>query len=220
MGYEEGGQLTEKVRRKPYSVVLFDEVEKAHEDVFNIMLQLLEDGHITDSQGRRVSFKNTVIVMTSNVGAKNIVSSSLPLGFSGRENAGVKDSDEIKALVMGELKRSFRPEFLTRIDEIIVFHQLSREHIEQIAGNMLMAVQERISQLGIELVFEPEVYRVLAERGFDPVYGARPLRRAIQTAIEDACAEKLLSGELLPGDRAIARAEKGKITIEKKGAVA
>ena len=177
VGYDDGGQLTEKVRRKPYSVILFDEIEKAHEDIFNIMLQIMEDGRLTDSQGRRVDFKNTIIVMTSNVGAKNITSGAKKLGFSIDESkvkTELTDISDIRETVMGELRRTFRPEFLNRIDEIIVFHQLSRENIREIAGNMLKVVAQRVSTLGIELTADEMAIDKLAEQGFDPIYGARP----------------------------------------------
>ncbi len=216
VGYDEGGQLTEKVRRKPYSVILFDEIEKAHEDVFNIMLQIMEDGLLTDSQGRHVNFKNTIIVMTSNVGAKNIIEGKKQLGFTHDGEADkVRSSDEIRELVMGDLRRTFKPEFLNRIDDIIVFNQLTRENIRDIAANMLRTVEKRIADLGIELSVSDEALDKLADKGFDPVYGARPLRRAIQTAIEDGTAERLLSGELKSGDKAEAVVEDGRIVIKK-----
>ncbi|MGI6029654.1 MAG: ATP-dependent Clp protease ATP-binding subunit [Candidatus Heteroscillospira sp.] len=217
VGYDEGGQLTEKVRRKPYSVILFDEIEKAHEDVFNIMLQIMEDGLLTDSQGRHVNFKNTIIVMTSNVGAKNITEGRKQLGFTHEsgENGGVKDVNEIRELVMGDLRRTFRPEFLNRIDDIIVFHQLTKENIRAIAANMLVTVEKRIAELGITLTVTDEALDKLADKGFDPVYGARPLRRAIQTAIEDSTAELVLQGSLKHGDKAEAKIQDGEIVVAK-----
>ncbi len=218
VGYDEGGQLTEKVRRKPYSVILFDEIEKAHEDVFNIMLQIMDDGVLTDSQGRHVNFKNTIIVMTSNVGAKNIVDAKKPLGFThDGEDGRVKSPEEIRELVMGDLRRTFRPEFLNRIDDIIVFHQLTREDIREIATNMLATVEKRIAGLGVTLTVTDEALDKLAGKGFDPVYGARPLRRVIQTDIEDNVAELVLTGTLKSGDKAEARVEDGKIVIVKAG---
>ena len=218
VGYDEGGQLTEKVRRKPYSVILFDEIEKAHEDVFNIMLQIMDDGVLTDSQGRHVNFKNTIIVMTSNVGAKNIVDAKNPLGFThDGEDGRVKSPEEIRELVMGDLRRTFRPEFLNRIDDIIVFHQLTREDIREIATNMLATVEKRIAGLGVTLTVTDEALDKLAGKGFDPVYGARPLRRVIQTDIEDNVAELVLTGTLKSGDKAEARVEDGKIVIVKAG---
>ena len=220
VGYEEGGQLTEAVRRKPYSVVLLDEVEKAHPDVFNILLQILEDGIVTDSQGRRVDFKNTIIVMTSNVGARNITSAGKPLGFDGRES----DADEkarfarIKQAVMEELRRTFKPEFLNRIDETIVFRQLTEEDIRHIAQRMLQITGGRMAQQGITLLADDDAVTALAKDGFDPQYGARPLRRAIQNEVEDAVAELMLEGTLQSGDTARICLRDGKVTIEKEAA--
>ena len=219
VGHEEGGQLTEKVRRKPYSVVLFDEIEKAHEDVWNILLQILEDGIVTDSQGRKVDFKNTIIVMTSNVGAKNITADAARLGF----DSGEKDEKEteevrfsrIRDAVMADLKRTFRPEFLNRIDEIIVFRQLTEDNIRQIARRMLEVTGARMAQQGITLEADDDAVAELARDGFDPQYGARPLRRAIQSMVEDAVAEKMLEGELKSGDTAHVRLKDGKVVIEK-----
>ena len=219
VGHEEGGQLTEKVRRKPYSVVLFDEIEKAHEDVWNILLQILEDGIVTDSQGRKVDFKNTIIVMTSNVGAKNITADAARLGF----DSGEKDEKEteevrfsrIRDAVMADLKRTFRPEFLNRIDEIIVFHQLTQDNIVQIARRMLDVTAGRMAQQGITLEAEDDAVAELAKDGFDPQYGARPLRRAIQNQVEDAVAEQMLEGTLKSGDTAHVRLKDGKVVIEK-----
>ena len=219
VGHEEGGQLTEKVRRKPYSVVLFDEIEKAHEDVWNILLQILEDGIVTDSQGRRVDFKNTVIVMTSNVGAKNITAAESKLGFDGKEK-DEKETEEarfarIREAVMADLKRTFRPEFLNRIDEIIVFHQLTQDNIVQIARRMLDVTAGRMAQQGITLEADDDAVAELAKDGFDPQYGARPLRRAIQNQVEDAVAEQMLEGSLQSGDTAHVRLKDGKVVIEK-----
>ena len=219
VGHEEGGQLTEKVRRKPYSVVLFDEIEKAHEDVWNILLQILEDGIVTDSQGRRVDFKNTIIVMTSNVGAKNITADAARLGFDGGDK-DEKESEEahfgrIRDAVMADLKRTFRPEFLNRIDEIIVFRQLTEDNIRQIARRMLDVTGARMAQQGITLEADDDAVAELARDGFDPQYGARPLRRAIQSMVEDAVAEKMLEGELKSGDTAHVRLKDGKVVIEK-----
>ena len=218
VGHEEGGQLTEKVRRKPYSVVLFDEIEKAHEDVWNILLQILEDGIVTDSQGRRVDFKNTIIVMTSNVGARNITAAeTAPLGFDG----GEKDTDEqarfgrIRQAVMEELKRTFRPEFLNRIDEIIVFRQLTQENITSIARKMLQVTAQRMAQQGITLEVDDDALERMAREGFDPQYGARPLRRTLQNEVEDAVAEQMLEGKLSAGDTAHVRLREDKIVVEK-----
>ena len=224
VGHEEGGQLTEKVRRKPYSVVLFDEIEKAHEDVWNILLQILEDGIVTDSQGRKVDFKNTIIVMTSNVGAKNITADAARLGFDGSEKGG-KESEEvrfdrIRDAVMADLKRTFRPEFLNRIDEIIVFRQLTEDNIRQIARRMLDVTGARMAQQGITLAADDDAVAELARDGFDPQYGARPLRRAIQSMVEDAVAEKMLEGQLKSGDTAHVRLRDGKVVIESEAAPA
>ena len=222
VGHEEGGQLTEKVRRKPYSVVLFDEIEKAHEDVWNILLQILEDGIVTDSQGRRVDFKNTIIVMTSNVGARNITAADKPLGFDGRETEADEKArfDRIKQAVMDELRRTFKPEFLNRIDETIVFRQLTEEDIRRIAQRMLEITGKRMAQQGITLLADDEAVTALAKDGFDPQYGARPLRRAIQNEVEDAVAEQMLEGKLQSGDTAHICLQDGKVTIEKAAAPA
>ena len=192
VGYDEGGQLTEKVRRKPYSVILFDEIEKAHPDVFNMLLQILEDGRLTDSQGRTVSFKNTVIIMTSNVGARLITQSEKALGFDTRE---VKN-DNITETVLAELKKVFRPEFLNRIDDIIVFNKLTKDEIKEIAKLMLKNLCVRLEALGYELEFTDKALERIAEEGFDENYGARPIRRAVRSLIEDELSDKLLSGEL------------------------
>ena len=182
VGYDEGGQLTEKVRRKPYSVILFDEIEKAHPDVFNMLLQILEDGCLTDSQGRKVDFKNTVIIMTSNVGARLITDSKANLGFQGhkeddKEKTAEKDNQDVRELVLAELKKLFRPEFLNRVDDIIVFHKLTEENIQKIAVGMLNNLKERLAALDIDITFTDEAVAAIAKAGFDPVYGARPLRR-------------------------------------------
>ena len=200
VGYDEGGQLSEKVRRNPYSILLFDEIEKAHPDVFNILLQVLDDGHITDSQGRRVDFKNTVIIMTSNAGASSIVTPK-KLGFLS-DNDEKADYTRMKASVMDEVKRIFKPEFLNRIDDIIVFHSLTQEHIRKIVGIMMNEISKRAAeQMGIKIHASEGVLRMLSETGFDPVYGARPLRRAIQNKVEDLLAEEILSGQIHRGDQ-------------------
>lgn len=198
VGYDDGGQLTEKIRRKPYSVVLFDEIEKAHPDVFNILLQILEDGILTDSRGRKVSFKNTVIIMTSNVGGRLISDKKKKLGFGDVSEESV-EYENIKSNVLNELKRDFRPEFLNRVDEIIVFHQLTKPEIEKIVGIMCANVAKRIAQNDIKLELTLEAISFLANKGFDPAFGARPLRRSIQTLVEDKLAELMLDGELKPG---------------------
>ncbi len=199
VGFEEGGQLTEKVRRNPYSVVLFDEIEKAHPEVFNILLQILDDGILTDSQGRTVNFKNTVIIMTSNIGARLITEKKTSLGFGSGETAD-KDQSEIKSLVTAELKKEFRPEFLNRLDDIIVFHKLSKEDIKAIASNLLESLKKRLCGLEINAEFDESVIEAVAEAGFDPVYGARPLKRAIQTNVEDMLSEKMLDLSIKKGD--------------------
>ena len=198
VGYEEGGQLTEKVRRKPYSVILFDEIEKAHPDVFNMMLQILDDGILTDSQGRKVDFKNCIIIMTSNVGAKLIAGSGSSLGFGEGDGSGLSD-EKIKESVMGELKNTFRPEFLNRVDDIIVFRKLTQEDIREIAARLLANLAERVKALGVDLTFSDEAIAKIADAGFDPVYGARPLRRAIQSRIEDLLSEQMLEGKVTQG---------------------
>ncbi|MGN1131698.1 MAG: ATP-dependent Clp protease ATP-binding subunit [Ruminococcus sp.] len=196
VGYEEGGYLTDKVRRKPYSVVLFDEIEKAHPDVFNILLQILEDGRLTDSQGRTVDFKNTVIIMTSNVGARLITDKqNNSLGFSTEEEKE-KSFEKIKDDVMGELKKMFRPEFLNRVDDIIVFNKLTPEDIEKIAYNMLENLKERLAGLDIEISFTENAVKEIAKQGYDEDYGARPLRRAIRSKIEDVLSEEILEGKI------------------------
>ena len=218
VGHEEGGQLTEKVRRKPYSVVLFDEIEKAHPDVWNILLQILEDGIVTDSQGRRVDFKNTIIVMTSNVGAKNITAAETPLGFHGGDKSAEEDEakryERIRQAVMDDLKKTFRPEFLNRIDEIIVFRQLTQENIREIASRMLQVTGRRMAEQGITLDVDDDALTELARDGFDPQYGARPLRRSIQNLVEDAVAEQMLEGRLRSGGTAHVRLKDGKVVIE------
>lgn len=199
VGYDEGGQLSEKVRRNPYSVILFDEVEKAHPDVFNILLQVLEDGHITDAQGRKVSFKNTIIIMTSNAGANRIVSPNT-LGFGAKEDAGA-DHQRMKDGVMDEVKRIFKPEFINRIDEIIVFHILSKENIRSIVDLLLRTLAKRaMAQMSMELEWDDAVLAHIAEKGFDKNYGARPIRRGIQTEVEDGLAEEILAGDIKAGD--------------------
>ena len=215
VGYDEGGQLTEKVRRKPYSVVLFDEIEKAHEDVWNILLQILEDGVATDAQGRRVDFKNTVIVMTSNVGAKSITARGGTLGFARGEGADGAESDneKVREAVLEELRRTFKPEFLNRIDETVVFHRLTEDDIAEIARRMLANTEKRVAELGITLGADDDAVKKLAKTGFDPIYGARPLRRVIQSEVEDAVAERMLEGKLKSGDRAPVTVEDDKLCI-------
>ena len=218
VGHDEGGQLTEKVRRKPYSVVLFDEIEKAHEDVWNVMLQILDDGRITDSQGRTVDFKNTVIVMTSNIGAKALTAAGSKLGFAvdqEEQDDAEKQFELAKQTVMAELRQTFRPEFLNRIDDIIVFRALSQEDIQEVARRMLKTVADRMEAMGIHLDASEEAVAELAREGFDPKYGARPLRRCIQSQVEDAVAERMLDGTLNPGDTARLTVENEKLCVSK-----
>ena len=202
VGHDEGGQLTEAVRRKPYSVVLFDEIEKAHPDVFNILLQVLEDGRLTDSTGRTVDFRNTICVMTSNVGAADVEKNSRALGFSstGKGEMSARSYERMKESMLEELKRTFRPEFLNRVDELIVFHPLDEENILRIAELMVGSVAQRLKERGIALSWDDNVLQYLAKEGFDPTYGARPLRRAIQRMVEDDLSEEILSGRIKLGD--------------------
>ena len=216
VGFEEGGQLTEKVRRKPYSVVLFDEIEKAHPDVFNMLLQILEDGRLTDSQGRTVDFKNTVIIMTSNVGARMITEKQKALGFKTDEEEKEQDSKDIKELVMGELRNVFRPEFLNRVDDIIVFNKLTQNEIKQIASKMLDTLAKRLEKLDVRITFTDEAVTAIADKGFDENYGARPLRRAIQSEIEDALSEKMLEGSIKENSEVVCSYSDGKFTFETK----
>lgn len=218
VGYDEGGQLTEKVRRKPYSVVLFDEIEKAHPDVFNILLQILEDGRLTDSQGRTVDFKNTVIIMTSNVGARLITDQQNGLGFAfdNPENKKEKTNEEIREAVIGELKKLFRPEFLNRVDDIIVFNKLTQEEIKEIAGKLLENLKARLKAVDIDAEFTDQAVTEISNEGYDDTYGARPLRRAITSKIEDALSEKLLENEIKKGDHIVCDFKNGKFTFTPK----
>jgi len=186
VGYEEGGQLTEAVRRRPYSVILFDEIEKAHTDVFNVLLQILDDGRLTDSKGRTVDFKNTVLIMTSNLGSREI-------------QAAEGDEKQVREAVIQELRLHFKPEFLNRIDDIVVFHQLSRDQIGKIIDVQLERLISMLHERNVELVLEPSARELLMREGYDPTYGARPLKRAIQSLIQNPLAVKLLQGEILPG---------------------
>lgn len=212
VGFDEGGQLTEAVRRKPYSVVLFDEIEKAHPDVFNILLQILEDGRVTDSQGKTVDFKNTVIIMTSNVGARLITEKQKNLGFA-ENNSEVSDFEKTKELVMNELKNLFKPEFLNRVDDIIVFHKLTKEDTSRIAGKMLETLRAKLKEMEIVMDFTPEAVAAVAEKGYDPVYGARPLRRVIQSDIEDTVSERMLEGSISSNKNYRCSYEEGKFTF-------
>lgn len=212
VGYEEGGQLSEKVRRNPYSVVLFDEIEKAHPDVFNILLQVLDEGHITDGQGRKIDFKNTILIMTSNAGAQSVVAPK-HLGF-GAGNDTKKNYEVMKSGVMEEVRRIFKPEFLNRIDETIVFHALEEPEIREIAGLLIGELAQRCKdQMQVTLHVSPAVKQLIAKEGFDPKYGARPLRRAVQSRIEDALSEEILSGRVKQGDQVKVACHKGKIVF-------
>ena len=208
VGYEEGGYLTEAVRRKPYSVILFDEIEKAHPDVFNVLLQVLDDGRLTDGQGRTVDFKNTVIVMTSNLGSQMIQ------GMQG------DDYQVIKLAVLGEVKAHFRPEFINRIDEIVVFHALDEKHIKSIARIQLAYLEKRLAQMEMKLEISDGALKAIAEAGFDPVYGARPLKRAIQSQIENPLAKHILEGRFGPKDVIRVDVKKGGMSFEKAEAAA
>lgn len=214
VGYEEGGQLTEKVRRKPYSVVLFDEIEKAHPDVFNVLLQILDDGRLTDSKGRVVDFKNTIIIMTSNVGA-DLIKKQSTIGFSTKTD-NATDYEKMKSTVMEQLKKTFRPEFLNRIDDIIVFHQLTMEDIKKIVDIMMKDVNKRLKEKNITLILSEGAKEYLAKEGYDPVFGARPLRRSIEKTIEDSLSEKMLKGEVKEGDTLYVGLKDGKIDFERE----
>jgi ATP-dependent Clp protease ATP-binding subunit ClpB len=216
VGYEEGGQLTEAVRRRPYCVILFDEIEKAHHDVFNIMLQILDDGRLTDGQGRTVDFKNTVIIMTSNIGAHLIAGeSSMGLRSAKKGDENDRSYQSMRNRVMEEMKKVFRPEFLNRVDETIVFHSLTHEQILQIVDLLLDRVKAQLRNQGMELEVSREVKEMLAEEGFDPTFGARPLRRAVQRNIEDPLSEEILLGRFSEGDTIRAEVEDGKIFFTK-----
>ena len=213
VGFDEGGQLTERVRRKPYCVILLDEIEKAHPDVFNILLQVLEDGRLTDSKGRTVDFRNTIIIMTSNIGAAAAAGRRNTVGFGSESKA--LTYERMREAMMGELKKTFSPEFLNRIDEIIVFHPLEQEQAAKIVRLMLKGVADRLRERGIDLTFSEGAVEQLSRDGFDPVYGARPLRRAIQHQVEDSLSEELLSGKIRLGDKVKAKAKGGKLAFEK-----
>jgi len=213
VGYEEGGELTEKVRRRPYSVILLDEIEKAHPDVFNILLQIMEDGRLSDNLGHVVDFRNTVLIMTSNLGAEQIRSDA-SVGF--RSTDGGITYEEMKNRVLSELKRHFRPEFLNRLDEVIVFHPLSREEIKQIVDRMLEEERKLLSEKDIKLEVTKEARDLIVEEGYDPDFGARPLRRAIQRLIENPLSEEILRGKFKDGDTVVVGVKDGQITFTKK----
>jgi len=213
VGYEEGGELTEAVRRKPYSVVLLDEIEKAHLDVFNVLLQILEDGRLTDNTGRTVSFKNTIVVMTSNAGAR-LTGNTRAMGFGSSQRDEVRDYETMKDSVMKEVKELFRPEFINRVDELIVFHALTEEEIRRITEMMLQQVAKRLEEQEIRLVWDGEVTKKLAEDGYDPKFGARPLRRLIQRTVEDTLSEELLQGRVSLGQEVHLTVQDGKIALQ------
>jgi len=218
IGHDEGGQLTEKVRRKPYSVILFDEIEKAHPDVFNILLQILDDGRLTDSKGRTVDFKNTVIIMTSNVGASTI-SKQKTLGFAASTDVKAAEKSEyekMKENVMKDLRQKFRPEFLNRIDDIIVFHSLNKDHIGEIVKLMVKGLEKRLKEMDIEINLTDEANNLLSKEGYDPEYGARPLKRAIQRLLEDAISEEMLRGNIKKGDSIVVSEKDSKLVFEKR----
>jgi ATP-dependent Clp protease ATP-binding subunit ClpC len=207
VGYDEGGQLTEAVRRKPYAVLLLDEIEKAHPDVFNILLQILEDGRLTDAQGRTVDFRNAIVIMTSNIGAQDI-SKNISFGFAASDSEGTSYED-MKSRIMGDLKKVFRPEFLNRIDEVIVFHKLTREEILEIVDLMISRVRTQVAEHELQLELSDEAKELLVEKGWDPAMGARPLRRAIQRFIEDPLADEVLKqGDMVPGSTVIVERDK------------
>ncbi|HSL93534.1 MAG TPA: AAA family ATPase, partial [Bacillota bacterium] len=215
VGYDEGGQLTETVRRKPYGVILFDEMEKAHPEVFNILLQVLEDGRLTDGHGRTVNFRNSIIIMTSNVGAETIRKGA-GVGFAGSEAMEGDRYERMRDRVLEELKRTVRPEFLNRIDDIIVFHQLDKVHITQILDIMLAELSRRLEEFGLEAVVTDDAKELLVNQGYDPMYGARPLRRTIQRLIEDEISEKVLDKAFAPGDTVMVDASEGKLQFSKR----
>jgi ATP-dependent Clp protease ATP-binding subunit ClpC len=216
VGYDEGGQLTEAVRRQPFSVVLLDEIEKAHPEVFNILLQVMEDGRLTDSQGRIIDFKNTVIIMTSNVGAQ-LISGDGGMGFriNEKEDQSERSYESMRNRVMEEMKRVFRPEFLNRVDETIVFHALTRQEILQIVDLMISRVRNQVVTQGMDLEVTQDVKELLAKEGFDPSFGARPLRRAVQRLIEDPLSEEMLLGRFSSGDTIRAELEQDKVYFTK-----
>jgi ATP-dependent Clp protease ATP-binding subunit ClpB len=221
VGYEEGGYLTEAVRRKPYSVILLDEVEKAHPDVFNILLQVLDDGRLTDGQGRTVDFRNTVVVMTSNLGSQLIqelmgdVQGSISVAGGRSPGATEENYDQMKSALMEVVGQHFRPEFINRVDEVVVFHPLGREQIHAIARIQLDYLGQRLAERDMQLEVTEAALDRLAEAGFDPVYGARPLKRAIQQSIENPLAQEILSGHYLPGDTVIVDVEQGEMVFGK-----
>jgi len=218
VGHDEGGQLTEQIRRRPYSVILLDEVEKAHPEVFNALLQIMDDGRLTDGQGRTVDFKNTVVIMTSNAGGSDL-KRAMRIGFAKRNEEDMRDEqhEAIRSKAMEGLKRMFRPEFINRIDQIVVFHSLGKEELYRIVDLLLNQVRVRLSDQGIGLVVSDEARDFLLKEGFDEEYGSRPLRRAIQTYVDDTLADALLAGELAPGETALLTVHDGQMVVEAQG---
>ena len=216
VGYEEGGQLTEAVRRRPYSIILFDEIEKAHPEAFNLLLQILDNGRLTDGQGKTVNFRNTGVIMTSNLGSEYLTKTKKEIGFGTGNDSDASDAEKIKDKLMNLLKGSFRPEFMNRIDEIIIFNALGKKEIEGIVGIQLKLLTDRIREQGITLSVSEKAREYIAGKGFDPVYGARPLKREIQRLIQNPLAMKIIAGEVKEGDSFEADAQDGKITFKKK----
>jgi ATP-dependent Clp protease ATP-binding subunit ClpC len=215
VGYEEGGQLTEAVRRKSYCAILLDEIEKAHPDVFNILLQIFDDGHLTDAKGRRVDFRNSIIVMTSNIGAE-LIRKGTTIGFASRSDETKTRADtyeRMKEKLLGELKKTFRPEFLNRVDGVIVFHSLTKEHIRKIVDLMLAQVSKQLEEKGVKLEVTDAAKDLLGEKGYDEVFGARPLRRVIQDMVEDKLSESFLRGKFQPGDKVVVDVEGEEIVV-------
>jgi len=215
VGYDEGGQLTEAVRRKSYCVILFDEIEKAHPDVFNILLQIFDDGHLTDAKGRRVDFRNSIIVMTSNIGAE-LIRKGTTIGFAVHSDEAKnrqESYERMKEKLLGELKKTFRPEFLNRVDGVVVFHPLTKEHIRQIVDLMLTTVNQQLAEKGIKLEVTEAAKDFLGEKGYDEVFGARPLRRAIQDMLEDKLSEDLLHGKFQSGDTVVVDLEGEELVV-------
>lgn len=214
VGYDEGGQLTEAVRRKPYSVVLFDEIEKAHPDVFNMLLQILDEGRLTDSKGKTVDFKNTVIIMTSNAGATSIKKQNV-MGFTSSDDKEVEEYERMKEIITEELKRTFRPEFLNRLDEVIVFHGLKEEQIIQIVEIMVADLEKRMEKAGVNIKISDETKKYISKQGFDSVFGARPLERTIRKMIEDQLAEEILKGTVSRDEKLFVEYNGEKLTFNK-----
>ena len=212
VGFEEGGQLTEKVRRKPYSVILFDEIEKAHPDILNVLLQILDDGRLTDGQGKKVDFKNCIIIMTSNVGAK-LITDKNTIGFENTADTK-RDYKDIKDKVMKELKKTLKPEFLNRVDEIVVFHQLDKKDLYKITEILLKNFEKRLQAKDIKIKFEKKVIEYIVEKGYEKAYGARPLKRAIQSNVEDKLAEEMLSNNIKQGDSIVTKIKDNEIVFE------